>query len=112
MRKINRLCNAKDFDRVIKGKLRTKNGSFSIIASKQKLKKVKVGISTSKKLGKAHERNRMRRQVRAMIDSMNITKKSFDILIIVKEDFKNKSYQENFSILKTSLTNLFKSEGL
>lgn len=58
----------------------------------------RVGISASKKLGHAVVRNRVKRQVRAICDSViDYNKGSIDIVIIVKQQFLTKTFDDNKS---------------
>ncbi|MCQ2802827.1 MAG: ribonuclease P protein component [Bacilli bacterium] len=69
----------------------------------------RVGISVSKKLGNAVTRNRIKRQIRAMCDSLlNYEIHAIDIVIIVKEGFLNKEFSNN----RDELEKLFKEIGL
>lgn len=95
-----RLCKKADFENVIKGKIRQKNNNYSIIAEKNQLDHIRIGISVSKKLGKAHLRVRVRRQIRSMIAQFDIYPCKLDVIIIAKPGFLTSSYQDNLKILK------------
>ncbi len=84
--------------------------SFIVHIKKNELSYVRVGISASKKLGHAVLRNRVKRQVRAMCDDLiKYDAHSLDIVIIVRKDFLDKTFNDN----KSQLCDLFtKQVGL
>ena len=55
----------------------------------------RVGISVSKKLGNAAERNKIKRQVRTMVAEATDFRSGFDTVIIVRNRYNERSYQEN-----------------
>lgn len=105
MKVINRIKENKDFTLAIKnGKsLRTQSCYLNVI--KNDFGRVRVGISASKKLGNAVTRNRVKRQIRAMCDDIIIYNNgSYDIVIIPKIGFLEKSFLENKETLRKGLS--------
>ena len=93
MKVINRIKASDDFALAIKKGRAQRNQSF------------RVGISVSSKLGNAVVRNLVKRQIRSMCDSLiDYNSQSFDIVIIAKANFLNRSYDDN----KQSLQELLK----
>ena len=63
----------------------------------------RVGISVSKKLGNAVVRSRIKRQIRAICDSViQYDKQALDIVIIARNEFLGKKFSDN----KEEFTNL------
>lgn len=60
----------------------------------------RVGISVGKKLGNVVVRNKVKRQVRSMVDDIYDFNETFDTIIIVRPRYHQKSYQENWKQLK------------
>lgn len=68
---------------------------------------IKVGISVSKKIGKAIIRNKIKRQIRSMLSEiLDFSSKSIDIIIIVKGKYLENSYQENLKLLNNLINNI------
>lgn len=107
MKVINRIKNSNDFAETIKNGKTAKNSSFVIHFNKNNLTHTRVGLSVSKKMGNAVTRNRVKRQIRAMIDSLiNYDLNTLDIVVIARQDFLTKSFDEN----KTFLGDLLKKQ--
>lgn len=107
MKVVNRIKASEDFAATIKhGKL-AKNQSFRIFYSISKFDYTRVGLSVGKKtIGNAVTRNRVKRQIRAMADSLiNYDLNKFDIVIIARADFLSKDFAENKSLLSDLLNN-------
>jgi ribonuclease P protein component len=90
-----RLKKNEDFQHVISLKKRSGNQAFTLYLSQNKLSHARVGISTSKKLGNAVVRNRIRRQVRSMIQHVLVMEQSIDLVIIVKNNYLTQAFELN-----------------
>ncbi len=99
MNKSFRLKKNEDFQQTISAKHRLGNSSFTIYLSHNDLGHLRVGISTSKKLGIAVVRNRIRRQVRSMIQHRLVVDQSIDLVIIVKNGYLLQSFVDNEQLL-------------
>lgn len=74
--------------------------SFIVHFKNNNLTYTRVGISASKKLGNAVTRNRVKRQVRAMCDEIiDYNARSLDIVIVVKTQFLEMTFNDNKSQL-------------
>ena len=56
---------------------------------------MRVGISIGNKYGCAVLRNKAKRQVREMVKDMFDFSKSVDVVIIIRKEFINRTYQKN-----------------
>ena len=64
-----------------------------------------TGLAISKKVGTAVERNKLKRQTRAIVDELKQNfKNDCDYIIMIKKGCKNKPYKE----MKSALENLIK----
>ena len=67
---------------------------------KRKLDHARVGISVGKKLGNAVCRNKVKRQLRSIVDDIFTFEEGYDLIIIVRPAYANKSFEENKNEMK------------
>lgn len=104
MKVVNRIKKSGDFSLAINKGNSYRSPCFVIHVRKTENKHVRVGISASTKLGCAVVRNRIKRQVRSMCDSIiDYSKNSLDVVIIVRYKFLERTFDENKSLLSDLL---------
>ena len=104
MKIINRIKASDDFAEAIKKGKAQRNQSYVIHYRPNEFNYVRVGISVSAKLGDAVVRNRIKRQIRSMCDTLiDYDSQSFDIVIIAKANFLTRSYDDNKQSLQELL---------
>ena len=92
MKKENRLRKNHDFQRII-GSRKSKVSKHAVLYFQpNKFKRMRIGISVSKKFINAVGRNSVRRQVRAILDEAEQFHKPLDVVLIVRKPFINASY--------------------
>lgn len=111
MKKLYRLLKAEDFKSVLdKRKCIIKNDSLSLYYAHNDLPHTRIGISVSNKLGNAVVRVKIRRQVRAIIASidkdLDVYNRHIDVVIICRMGFKNTPFIENYKYLLSAFTSL------
>ena len=85
------------------------NGYLVLYARKNRLGQNRVGVTVSKKLGKAHIRNRIRRRVREVYRLNEAAfRPGWDIVVVVR----GKAIDASFSQLTESYLSLAKKAGL
>src|SRR5574344_1072786 len=104
MKKINILKNNRDFDRIISNKNSYKYRDY-IIYLEPTNEVYKFGISVSKKLGNAVNRNKIKRQIKTIIDKYDY-QKNFNCIIIVLRSVLTKSYATMNTDLEEALKKL------
>lgn len=112
MKKINILKKNEDFSRIIHNCPYIKNDLYVIYVEKNKnLEKYQFGVSVSKKVGNAVVRNKIKRQIKDIIDKFYY-QNNFNCIIIVKKNIVSKNYNEMKEKLFSLLTkeNLIKGE--
>lgn len=104
MKIVNRIKDSKDFALTIKKGRTYRNDSFVIHIAKTGSDHTRVGVSVSTKIGNAVVRNRVKRQIRAMADSLiDYSKQSYDIVIIARKPFLDEGFHDNKSLLSELL---------
>ena len=98
MKKEYRIKKNEDFQSIIKKKKSIANRQFVIYFDQNK-DHLRVGISVSKKLGHAVVRNRIKRQVRMMVQQVFDNNQKMDFIIIVRYQFLNQNYHDNLESL-------------
>lgn len=108
MKRNEMIKSSRDFTTIIKNEKFIKNKEFTIYIRKSNYSYPHFGIAVSKKLGNAVKRNKLKRQMRVIIDEwkkeLNENK---DYIIIMKENTKNLNFQE----LRKSFRNLMIKEN-
>lgn len=98
MKVINRIKANEDFALTIKTGKTLQNDSYRLHIARNDLGHTRVGVSVSKKLGNAVVRNRVKRQIRAICDSViDYNEQALDIVVIAKANFLNKTFAANKS---------------
>ncbi len=94
MKKINILKKEQDFTKIINKIKPYRSKSYTVFLENNTLDTFKFGISVPKKTGNAVVRNRIKRQVKSIIDKKDY-QKNFDCIIIIKKVFLENKYEEN-----------------
>ena len=111
MKKINILKDNHDFNRIIKNNKSFKYKDYIIYIERDTNDFYKFGISVSKKIGNAVVRNKLKRQIKNIIDK-KCYENSFNCIIILRKGILTKSFSEMsedlYSAFKT--LNILKEE--
>ena len=107
MKVVNRIKSSDEFVTTVKKGKTLKNSSYVVHYLKNDLNACRIGLSISKKVGNAVVRVRSKRQVRAMCDSLiDYANHTFDIVIIVRRDFLDKSFDDNKKALNQIVSDI------
>ena len=107
MKVINRIKDKQQFANVVKKGKTLKETPYIVHFAKNELSVCRVGLSVSKRIGNAVMRNRIKRQARAMCDSLiDYSSHTFDIVIIIKPEFNNNSFEDNKNKLNILLSKI------
>lgn len=95
MKKKYRVKKNEDFSRIIKRKQSMANRTFIIYYLKNDIGHARIGISVSKKLGKAVIRNKIKRQVRMIVKETINLDDNYDYIVIVRNKFLDLNFTSN-----------------
>lgn len=95
MKKAYRVKKNEDYQTIIKKKKSVASRDFVVYYDSNVLSHARVGISVSKKLGKATIRNKIKRQVREIARTSFDFDQSMDYLIIVRQHYLYQTFDEN-----------------
>ena len=103
MKRTETIKSKNDFNNIIKNGKFNKNHYYVIYNEKREDNNIMYGIAISKKVGKAHLRNKLKRQTRSIIDNnRNLFKKGFNYIIMIRKSCAESKY----NILNTALVQL------
>ena len=105
MKKINILKNSRDFDRIIKNYKPYKYKDYIIYIERDTNDVYKFGLSVGKKIGNAVNRNKVKRQLKAIISQKDY-QNNFNCIIIVGRGINERCFEERQENLLNALSNL------
>ena len=105
MKKINILKNSRDFDRIIKNYKPYKYKDYIIYIERDTNDVYKFGLSVGKKIGNAVNRNKVKRQLKAIISQKDY-QNNFNCIIIVGRGINERTFEERKNNLLIALKNL------
>ncbi len=100
MKKQFRVCKNYEFSSIIKKRNVVKSSSFIFYFVEKKEAHSRIGISVGKKIGNAVCRNKVKRQLRSMIDQVFSFQEEYDLIIIVRPVYLNYDFEKNLEELK------------
>ena len=110
MKKKNIIKSNIDFDRIIKNNRSYKYKDYIIYVEKNNDEDYHFGLSVGKKVGNAVTRNKIKRQLKAIIDK-NTYEKGINCIIIVRKGILEKSFKEIEEDLNTCFEKLNLKKG-
>ncbi len=105
MKKINIIKESRDFDRIIHNNKPYKFKDYIIYVERNTNNVYKFGLSVGKKIGNAVNRNKVKRQLKYIIDQKDY-QNNFNCIIIVGKGIKERTFEERKDNLLKSLENL------
>ena len=107
MKVINRIKDKREFVSVVRKGKTLKETPYVVHFIKNELSVCRLGLSVSKRNGNAVTRNRIKRQTRAMCDSLiDYSSHTFDVVIVIKSEFLNSDFNTNKNILNNLLSRI------
>jgi ribonuclease P protein component len=103
MKKERRITSNIEFQSILQHKRYVANGSFVVYFKQKKKEQSRIGISVSKKLGSAVERNKAKRQCRMMLQELFKEELSYDAVLMIRQGYLTKPYEVNVKLLEKLL---------
>lgn len=103
MKKKYRIKKNEEFQKILNKKKFFTSKSLVIYLKSKEENQARIGITVSKKMGNAVKRNKIKRQIRSMCQSLFSFEEPFDCIIMVRKDYDNYSYEENKQMLQSIL---------
>jgi len=104
MKKERRITKNEEFQEIIKNATYASSEKYVVYFRNRKENNNRVGISVGKKLGKAVDRNKIKRQLRMMVQETEYLSMELDFIIIVRKGYLG----DNYDINKKCLENMLK----
>lgn len=101
MKKEYRIKRSEEFESIIKNKKFIVSPGIVFYIKERKEEHARVGITVKNKVGNAVIRNKVKRQVRMLVQSTFSFDEKFDTIILVKEKYLENSYEFNKNVVET-----------
>lgn len=108
MRKALRIKKSEEFQEILNYRRFYSSKVMTLYVKPKAESMNRVGLSVGKKLGGAVERNKVKRQVRMMVQECFTFEENFDSVLLIRPQFKEESYLKN----KNTLLELLKKVKL
>lgn len=96
-----RVRKSEEFLEIMKYKRFYANPAFTLYVKPRKEDHPRIGLSVGKKIGKAHVRNKVKRQIRMMVQEIYDFDENFDSIILVRGQYSEENYRNNKKRLET-----------
>ena len=101
MKKQFRVLKNQEFQDIIQARTYVFGHPFSVHYRAKREPQSRVGIGVGKKLGNAVTRNKIKRQVRMMVQEIWTFNEDFDCIIMINRKYQVNEFQKNLEALKT-----------
>lgn len=106
MKKINIIKKTEEFEKIIKYRHHYSNKFLVIYTMNKQEKYYRFGISIPKKVGNAVLRNKIKRQIKNIIDDNKLIYKDYDYVIIVRKEILDLDYAQITNYLNLLLSKI------
>ena len=95
MKKFRRVTRSEEFSEIINNGSKVTTSCFVLCYRDKKEEYNRVGISVPKKTGNAVIRNKVKRQVRMLIDQSTALSLPYDCIIIIRKDYRVDDFEHD-----------------
>lgn len=103
MRKELRVKKSQEFSEIMNYRRFYNSDVMTLYVKPKKEEQNRVGLSVGKKIGNAVMRNKVKRQVRMMVQETYTFEENFDTIILIRKKFIEESYDSNKKVLEMLL---------
>lgn len=103
MRKELRVKKSQEFSEIMNYRKYYNSDVMTLYVKPKKEEVNRVGLSVGKKIGNAVMRNKVKRQVRMMVQETYTFEENFDTIILIRKKFIEESYDSNKKVLEMLL---------
>lgn len=100
MKKQYRVKKTNEFSDIMKYKKFYTAPSFVIYVKSRKEDHPRIGLSVGKKMGNAVVRNKIKRQVRMMLQEICTFEENFDMIVLIRVQYHEENYRNNKKVLE------------
>ncbi len=108
MKKENRLRKNEDFKKVLDFHKYVSRENMTIYHKPNDLGVCRIGVSVSSKIGNSVVRHKVKRQIVSMLNQCVSKNDSYDIVVIARKKYLDKTYIENFKELTMCVNKILK----
>ena len=98
-----RVLKSREFRFLQRRGARTHGEYLSVVAKHRRGDGFRVGLTVSKKVGRAHERNLVKRRLREIVRRNKVWFEGYDVVLIAKPDANQMGYRELFADLERAM---------
>ncbi|MDD6639469.1 MAG: ribonuclease P protein component [Erysipelotrichaceae bacterium] len=111
MKKENRIKKNEEFQSIIKHNKSKSNRYYVLYYANRKHDYDRIGISVGKKSGNAVVRNKIKRQVRMMLQELCDFNSGYDYILIIRKNYDISQYQQNKKELSLLYNSVYNKQG-
>ena len=101
MKKQYRIKKSEEFEKIIKNRRFIASPGIVLYIKKKEENHARVGITVKKKIGNAVVRNKVKRQLRMIIQNIYKFDEEFDSIFLIKEKYLENDFESNKNIVNS-----------
>lgn len=110
MKKKNTIKKYREFKEILNIRNFKRNSLFTIYYRGNTQNKTRIGLLVSKKNGNSVTRNKIKRQIREVIQSSIDYNKNIDLIIVISKNYDVNYFEKNSLLLKNLLNDILYEE--